>query len=86
MRALLFFVFILVVYLAIRFTLKRVRELRAASAEAETLKNKPEPEEMVACATCGLHLPKHEAICEVSEAGERCFCSDTHQRQAHKEN
>ncbi len=85
MRALLFFVFILVVYLAIRFTLKRVRELRAASAEAETLKNKAEPEEMVACATCGLHLPKHEAICETSEAGDRFFCSEAHQQQAHKE-
>jgi uncharacterized protein len=34
------------------------------------------PQSMVSCATCGLHVPRHEAL----PLGERFFCCEEHRR------
>jgi uncharacterized protein len=50
-----------------RAAVRREREVRAARSE---------PEHMVACARCGLHLPESEAL---EGIGGR-FCSEEHRR------
>ena len=34
------------------------------------------PQAMVSCATCGLHVPRHEALL----LGERYYCCEEHRR------
>ena len=35
----------------------------------------PPPQDMVACAHCGVHLPQGEAL---TDAGGRAYCSEAH--------
>jgi uncharacterized protein len=37
----------------------------------------PAPQDMVACARCGVHLPRTEAL----TSGQRSYCCAEHQRQ-----
>jgi len=37
----------------------------------------PAPQDMVACAHCGVHLPRTEAL----TSGQRSYCCAEHQRQ-----
>ncbi|MGC9386340.1 MAG: PP0621 family protein [Hydrogenovibrio sp.] len=92
MRALLFFIFIMVVFLVVYLGLQRLKQARSRLFEQD--ENAPadhkhatdeSPEKMVACATCGLHLPEQEAICEEDTNQERhYYCSQKH-RLADKE-
>jgi uncharacterized protein len=38
--------------------------------------DQPAPQAMVSCATCGLHVPRHEALL----LGDRYFCCEEHRR------
>jgi len=78
MRAIIFLLFVILVFLIIRFTLNRIIEIRAKNApvnqedsEAKTLK---ESEAMVQCALCGVHLPQSIAYFD----GKDTFCSEGH--------
>jgi uncharacterized protein len=47
------------------------------SRKPQTGRDRP-AETMVSCATCGLHLPRREALV----LGERFFCCEDHRRSA----
>ncbi|WJW74929.1 PP0621 family protein [Thiohalobacter sp. IOR34] len=34
--------------------------------------------QMVRCETCGIHLPREEALC----SGDHCYCSEAHRQSA----
>lgn len=60
---------IAIVYWLLRMYRKQLPKEGDASAQAE---------DMVRCAHCGVHLPKHECIL----ADGKCYCSEAH-RLAH---
>jgi uncharacterized protein len=71
MSRVLFFVLLAVVaYLLVR-AMKRRDAGRKASRPGPRA-----PEAMVSCATCGLHLPRGEALL----LGDRYFCCEEHRR------
>lgn len=86
MRALLFLLFIIIVFVIIRFTLKRINQFRAerqAEDDAEAQQNMAEetpaePEKIVACAQCDLRLPENEALVEVVAEKTHYFCCEAH--------
>lgn len=85
MRAIVFLLFVILIYFIIRFTLNRVIEIREKQRQ-EALKkqekeNQPDPETMVRCALCGVHLPQAEAYFD----GKDTFCSEGHMKQYHDE-
>ncbi len=78
MRAIIFLLFVILVFLIIRFTLNRIIEIRAKNApvkqeESETPSLK-ESEAMVQCALCSVHLPQSIAYFD----GKDTFCSEGH--------
>lgn len=84
-RAIVFLLFVILVFLILKFTLNRVIEIRQRNREAT---QKPEsknpsdvdPQSMVRCAECGIHLPQSEAFYD----GKDTFCSEGHMRDFHK--
>ena len=87
-RAIVFLLFVVLVYFVIRFTLNRVIEIREKqrqeSLKQEQKENTPprDPEEMVRCAECGVHLPQAEAYFD----GKDTFCSEGHMQAFHAKN
>ena len=91
MRAVIFLLFVVLVFFVLRFTLNRViaiRERQRAAAE-NTPKTKEaqnqassNPQEMVRCAECGVHLPQSEAYYD----GKDTFCSEGHMHAFHEKN
>ncbi len=84
-RAIVFLLFVILVFLILKFTLNRVIEIRQRNREAEqkTDEKKPsdsDPQSMVRCAECGIHLPQSEAFYD----GKDTFCSEGHMRDFHK--
>jgi len=72
MSRVLFFVLLAVVaYLFVR-SMKRRGEGRKAPRPDQSM-----PEAMVSCATCGLHLPRGEALL----LGDRYFCCEEHRQR-----
>lgn len=76
MGRILFFVLLAIAaYVAWRWVrsqkLSDARKQRSGSEQ-------PQAEAMVSCATCGLHLPRREALL----LGERHFCCEDHRRSA----
>lgn len=49
---------------------------RSARRPDATSDGTPPVRDMIACAHCGVHLPRDEAVVE----GERLFCGDAHRR------
>lgn len=85
-RAITFLLFVILVFLVVRFTLNRIIEIRAKNREAEIKatqqQEQPAVEEpMVRCALCGIHLPQSEAYFD----GQHTFCSEGHMRQFHQQ-
>ncbi|WP_040724760.1 PP0621 family protein [Thiomicrorhabdus sp. Kp2] len=87
MRAIVFLLFIVLVYFIARFTLNRIIEIREKQRQ-ERLKQEQQnnatekpPEEMVRCALCGVHLPQAEAYFD----GKDTFCSEGHMKQYHEQ-
>ncbi len=71
MSRILFFILLAVVaYLVVRSMKRRDAGQRASRPTPRT------PEAMVSCATCGLHLPRGEALL----LGDRYFCCEEHRR------
>ena len=84
MRALLFFILIIVIFVGIRFTLKRINQIKAENAESEEVEKESEPEPMVTCAECQLNLPKSEALMIQSTSPDEAViyaCSEAHLKQ-----
>lgn len=50
----------------------------ASRAAGRAGPGRPAPQEMVACATCGLHLPRDEALADVHG---RLYCCARHREQ-----
>jgi uncharacterized protein len=69
-RVLFFVLLAIVVYMLVR-SMKRRSGRSAPSPGPAT------PEVMVSCATCGLHLPRGEALL----LGDRYFCCEEHRRR-----
>lgn len=79
MRALLFFLLILIVFLLI----SRLFSKKPSDNNPANIDSKHDPKPMVACHYCGVHLPEEEAIRDKHETG-RYFCSQSHHDLADK--
>lgn len=76
MRAIVFLLLIILVFLIIRFGLQKINQIRAQQNK-ERQQADIESQEMVKCAATGVHLPKSEAI----QKGELFFCSEEHLKE-----
>ena len=91
MRALLFLLLIVALFLLVRFVINRVDQFRREAEWEEAARERAEkaakikaqqPEPMIHCEVCNLHLPEKEGLCVTDNAGEKhCFCSKTHLEQ-----
>lgn len=90
MRAIIFLLLVILVFLIVRFTLNRIIEIREKQNLAEQKRqaaqekdNAPDKasQEMVRCALCGVHVPQSEAYFD----GKDTFCSEGHMRNYHEE-
>jgi len=89
-RAIVFLLFVILVFFIVRFTLNRIIQIREQNREKERAgkkrqdfsdqANEPEPQAMVRCAECGIHLPQSEAYYD----GKDTFCSEGHMQQFHE--
>lgn len=83
-RAIVFLLFVILVFLILRFTLNRVIEIRAKNREKAMANGRQasatESQPMVRCALCGIHLPQSEAYYD----GQDTFCSEGHMREFHE--
>lgn len=94
MRAVIFLLFVVLVFFVVRFTLNRIIAIRdkqnAQQAKYEQNQNKQanaseqnnseNTQEMVRCAKCGVHLPQSEAYYD----GKDTFCSQGHMQDFHQ--
>lgn len=85
MRALLFFVLVVIVFLLIRFVFKRIDQFRQNDLMSDSNDETPQPQEqaMVRCEQCGVHLPQGDAISVEANTVEGhnallYFCSKEH--------
>ncbi len=82
MKAIIFLIFVVLVFFIIRFTLNRIIEIRS---KQQSLEDTPAPdksttsESMVQCAQCGVHLPQSNAYYD----GKDTFCSEGHMQDFH---
>lgn len=90
MRAIIFLLLVVLVFLIVRFTLNRIIEIREKQNLAEQKrqamqekedKSKNVSQEMVRCAFCGVHVPQSEAYFD----GKDTFCSEGHMSRFHEE-
>lgn len=88
MRAIVFLLFVVLIFLVARFVLNRVIEIREKQRQQDLQNqknqqsnNNAQPEEMVRCAECGVHLPQAEAYFD----GKHTFCSEGHMQKYHLE-
>ncbi len=78
MRAIIFLLFVIFVFLVIRFTLNRIIEIRNKQRELDPKASEPQKAEaMVQCAQCGVHLPQSNAYYD----GKDTFCSEGHMKR-----
>ncbi len=76
MRNLLIFLLVLVGIWWVRRALARLQGRGDGSTRAEGEAGRGEPERMIGCARCGLHVPESEAVRE----GDAFYCSEEHRR------
>lgn len=89
MRAIIFLLFVVLVFLIIRFTLNRIIEMREKQRLEEEKKQqnqddsvKDNVQEIVRCAESGVHIPKSEAFFD----GKDYFSSEESMRRFHAKN
>ncbi|MGZ8253401.1 MAG: PP0621 family protein [Burkholderiaceae bacterium] len=70
-RILFFLLLAVVIYMVWRSMQRRDKGPPSSGTELGT------PQAMVSCATCGLHVPRQEALL----LGDRFFCCEEHRRQ-----
>lgn len=86
MRAIVFLLFVILVFLILRFTINRIIAIREQNRQKQALKkteqasSKEKAQAMVRCAECGVHLPQSEAFYD----GKDTFCSEGHMQSFHK--
>lgn len=82
MKALLLFALAFALYIGIRFTLKRIKEIQARTdSDENTSANQDKMEQMVCCEECHLRLPESEAVLLETENGSHYFfCGEAHQQ------
>lgn len=90
MRAIVFLLFVILVFFIVRFTLNRIIQIREQNREQERVgknqqtKSNAKPDNqtqaIVRCAECGIHLPQSEAFYD----GKDTFCSEGHMQQFHE--
>lgn len=68
---------IVILAIAIAAALWLLRGLRKRAKDDTPPPAKPDAEDMVRCARCGVHLPRGEAIM----SQQRFFCSRQHERE-----
>jgi uncharacterized protein len=71
-RILFFILLAIVVYVVLR-SMQRRGDDRSRGPSGSL-----QPQAMVSCAKCGLHVPRHEAL----PLGDRYFCCEEHRRNA----
>ncbi|QCU90018.1 PP0621 family protein [Thiomicrorhabdus sediminis] len=89
MRAVVFLLLVVLVFLIVRFTLNRIiaireqqnRENQAGNENQNNSSQSSANGEMVRCAQCGVHLPQSEAYYD----GKDTFCSEGHMKAYHHE-
>ena len=69
-RLLLLLVIVFVIYLLLKSYRKQIRKEELPSEEAVSA------QDMVCCAHCGVHLPKHESV----HIEDKFYCSEAHRR------
>jgi len=82
MKAIIFLIFVVLVFLIIRFTLNRIIEIRSKQQPLEdtpATDKSATSEPMVQCAQCGVHLPQSNAYYD----GKDTFCSEGHMQDFH---
>jgi uncharacterized protein len=72
MGRIVFFLLLAIVGYMVWRSLKRRGADRGTTGQGQP----PTPQAMVSCATCGLHLPRQEALPQ----GDRYFCCEEHRR------
>ncbi|MGB2817577.1 MAG: PP0621 family protein [Burkholderiaceae bacterium] len=70
-RILFFLLLAIVIYVMWRSRQRRDKRPSSPAVEEQM------PQAMVSCATCGLHVPRQEALL----LGDRFFCCEEHRRQ-----
>ncbi len=89
MRWLVWLIFGLVIYLAVRSRVKTMQnnlrnavqaEMAAQAAAMQPPRPAPPPENMVACAYCQIYIPASEAVHLVTPTADRYFCCEDHLR------
>ncbi len=83
MRAIIFLLFVVLVFFIVRFTLNRIIAIREKQRQEELKQqatDEDNPQEMVRCLQSGIHIPKSEAYYD----GENYFCSEEAMREYHK--
>jgi uncharacterized protein len=71
-RILFFLLLAAVVYVVLR----SMRGRNSGGDRSTRARRSPEPQAIVSCATCGLHVPRQEAL----TLGNRYFCCEEHRR------
>lgn len=75
MRAIIFLVFIILLFMVIKSVLQGISTLLVKQNSAENIKQQPS-EKMVSCAYCQVHLPQKDAFTD----GDNFFCSAEHKK------
>jgi len=87
-RAIVFLLFVILVFFIVRFTLNRIIQIREQNRQKEQLNQKKQAssnrtedtQAIVRCAECGIHLPQSEAYYD----GKDTFCSEGHMQVFHE--
>jgi uncharacterized protein len=69
------YLLLIVVVAVVLWLLMRTRRTGGAGDAERPGRAKPPALEMIACAHCGMHLPRDEALVD---AGSRRYCSEAH--------
>jgi uncharacterized protein len=65
---------ILAIVLLVMWLLRPRRSSQQPPADSDARRASKDVEDMVRCETCGLHLPRNDAL----RSGDAYFCSDAH--------
>ena len=73
------FLLVIAIWLVIVVLKRYLKNLKASSESADRPSEKSEPETMVQCAHCGVHLPTSDSFL----VGNQYYCCEAHSKAAH---